>query len=128
MFSRTRPCYEEQVDDARLVAALQSRDEEAFRQLVELWTPVMRRVARAHVSTDASADEVVQEAWLGVVASVILVLALPFQLAGFFGGLFAQLMWIPMAVFEVVAAVWLIVRGAAAPAGAGALNSERYLR
>jgi hypothetical protein len=55
-------------------------------------------------------------AWLGVVASVILVLALPFQLAGFFGGLFAQLMWIPMAVFEVVAAGWLIIKGAASPA------------
>jgi hypothetical protein len=55
-------------------------------------------------------------AWLGVVASVILVLALPFQLAGFFSGLFAQLMWIPMAVFEVVAAGWLIIKGAAPPA------------
>jgi hypothetical protein len=55
-------------------------------------------------------------AWLGVVASVILVAALPFQLAGFFGGVFAQLMWIPMAVFEVVAAIWLIVKGAAPPA------------
>lgn len=53
---------------------------------------------------------------LGVAASVILVLALPFQLAGFFGGLFVQLMWIPMAVFEVVAAGWLIIRGAALPA------------
>jgi hypothetical protein len=52
-------------------------------------------------------------AWLGVVASVILVLALPFQLAGFFSGLFAQLIWIPMAVFEVVAAGWLIIKGAA---------------
>lgn len=55
-------------------------------------------------------------AWLGVVASVLLVAALPLQLAGFLGGLFVQLMWAPMAVFEVVAAVWLIVKGAAAPA------------
>jgi RNA polymerase sigma-70 factor (ECF subfamily) len=70
VFSKTQVCYEEQVDDARLVAALQSRDEEAFRQLVERWTPVMKRVARAHVSTDASADEVVQDAWLGVVAGI----------------------------------------------------------
>jgi hypothetical protein len=55
-------------------------------------------------------------AWLGVLASVILVAALPFQLAGFFGGVFAQLMWIPMAVFEVVLALWLIIKGAAPPA------------
>ena len=55
-------------------------------------------------------------AWLGVVASVILVAALPFQLAGFFSGVFFQLMWAPMAVFEVVAAIWLIVKGAAPPA------------
>jgi hypothetical protein len=39
--------------------------------------------------------------------------ALPFQLAGFFSGVFFQLMWIPMAVFEVVVAVWLIIKGAA---------------
>jgi hypothetical protein len=54
-------------------------------------------------------------AWLGVVASVILVVALPFQLAGFFSGVFFQLMWIPMAVFEVVVALWLIIKGAAPP-------------
>lgn len=58
------------MDDASLVAALQSHEEGAFRQLVERWTPIMRRVARAHVSTDASADEVVQDAWLGVVSGI----------------------------------------------------------
>lgn len=58
------------MDDALLVAALRSRDEEAFRRLVESWTPAMRRVARAHVSTDASADEVVQDAWLGVLRGI----------------------------------------------------------
>lgn len=31
---------------------------------------MMTRVARAHVSTDASADEVVQEAWLGVLRGI----------------------------------------------------------
>ena len=70
MFSRTQPCYEDPVDDASLVQALRSRDEEAFRQLVESWTPVMTRVARAHVSTDASAEEVVQDAWLGVLRGI----------------------------------------------------------
>lgn len=52
-------------------------------------------------------------AWLGVVGSVILVLALPLQLAGFFSGVVFQLMWIPVAVFELVVAPWLIVKGAA---------------
>ena len=55
-------------------------------------------------------------AWLGVVASVILVLTLPFQRAGFFSGVFFQLIWIPMAVFELVVAPWLIIKGAAPPA------------
>lgn len=53
-----------------MVSALRSRDEEAFRLLVEAWTPVMTRVARAHVSTDASAEEVVQETWLGVLRGI----------------------------------------------------------
>jgi hypothetical protein len=56
-------------------------------------------------------------AWLGVLGSVLLVLALPLQLAGFFSGRFFDLIWIPMAVFEIVLALWLIVKGAAAPAG-----------
>lgn len=56
-------------DDA-LVHALAARDEDTFSHLVELWSPVMRRVARAHVSTDASADEVVQDAWLAVLRGI----------------------------------------------------------
>src|SRR3954453_18602265 len=35
-------------------------------ELVEKLTPSMRRVARMFVSSDAVADEVVQEAWVGV--------------------------------------------------------------
>lgn len=70
MFNKTPRCYEWYVDDAAVVAALRSRDEDAFRQLVEAWTPLMTRVARAHVSTDASADEVVQDAWLGVLRGI----------------------------------------------------------
>jgi hypothetical protein len=54
-------------------------------------------------------------AWLGVAASVLLVALLPLNLAGFFGGLMAQLMWLPMAVFELVAGPWLIIKGVAAP-------------
>jgi RNA polymerase sigma-70 factor (ECF subfamily) len=58
------------MDETGVVAALRSRDEEAFRLLVELWTPLMTRVARTHVSTDASADEVVQDAWVGVLRGI----------------------------------------------------------
>lgn len=55
-------------------------------------------------------------AWLGVVASVLLVVVLPLQLAGFLGGTVAQLVWLPMLVFEVGLALWLLVKGVAPPA------------
>jgi len=58
--------------------------------------------------------------WLGVVASVLLVVGLPLQMAGFIEGLVTSLMWIPMAVFEVAFALWLLIKGVAAqPARAG---------
>jgi hypothetical protein len=50
-------------------------------------------------------------AWLGVIASAVLVVGLPLQLAGFFGGRFATLMWLPMLAFEVPLALWLLIRG-----------------
>jgi len=39
-------------------------------ELVERLTPSMRRVARMFVSSDAVADEAVQEAWLGVLQGI----------------------------------------------------------
>jgi RNA polymerase sigma-70 factor, ECF subfamily len=53
--------------DAALLAALRRRDPDTFAQVVDAWSPMMLRVARSHVSTDASAEEVVQDAWLGVI-------------------------------------------------------------
>jgi len=53
-------------DDLTVVERLRAGDEDAFLQLVTRLTPAMRRVARMYVSTDAVADEVVQETWLGV--------------------------------------------------------------
>jgi hypothetical protein len=47
---------------------------------------------------------------IGVVASVILVVGLPLQLAGMLGGAMAQLMWMPMLAFEVPGGVWLMVK------------------
>lgn len=58
------------MDEAAIVAALRARDESAFRVLVESWTPLMTHVARAHVSTDASAEEVVQDTWVGFLRGI----------------------------------------------------------
>jgi hypothetical protein len=53
-------------------------------------------------------------AWLGVLASLLLLIALPLDLAGLIKVSF--LMWMPMLVFEVTFALWLILKGVAAPA------------
>lgn len=53
-------------------------------------------------------------AWLGVLASVLLVVALPLQIADFLRRPLTYFMWIPMAVFEVVLALWLLIKGVAA--------------
>src|SRR5712692_11100796 len=55
-------------------------------------------------------------AWLGVVASVLLVVGLPLQLAGFLRGQVTSLMWLPMLAFEVPLALWLLIKGVAMPA------------
>jgi len=52
-------------------------------------------------------------AGLGVVASAVVALTLPLQLMEVLPGLVAQLIWLPVAVFELVLAVWLIGKGAA---------------
>ncbi|MGH2793771.1 MAG: RNA polymerase sigma factor [Actinomycetota bacterium] len=53
-------------DERALVAALRAGDEAAFMTLVERYGPSMLRVARTFVPSPAVAEEVVQEAWLGV--------------------------------------------------------------
>jgi hypothetical protein len=52
-------------------------------------------------------------AWLGVGASALLVVALPARLGGILAGPAVAYVWLPMLVFEVTFAVWLIVRGVA---------------
>lgn len=60
-------------------------------------------------------------AWLGVIASVLLVVILPLQLTGLFGGptdwsaSVTWLVWLPMLVYEVVLALWLLIKGVAMP-------------
>jgi len=56
-------------------------------------------------------------AWLGVFASGLLVVALPLELAGFFtGALTGYYQWLPALVFQVVLALWLLIKGVATPA------------
>lgn len=50
-------------------------------------------------------------AWLGVVASFLLVVALPLQLGGILHGSITQLIWIPMAAFEIPLGFWLLIKG-----------------
>jgi RNA polymerase sigma-70 factor (ECF subfamily) len=57
-------------DDAELVERLRRGDEEAFATLVERYGPSMLRVARLHVRDRAVAEEVVQEAWEGVLNGI----------------------------------------------------------
>ncbi len=54
-------------------------------------------------------------AWLGVLASILVVVLLPLQLVGTLGGPIAEVMWFPMLAFEVWLALWLIIKGAAMP-------------
>jgi len=54
-------------DDAALLARLRAGDEVAFRDLVACHHRSMRRLARTFVSSDAVADEVVQETWLAII-------------------------------------------------------------
>ena len=56
-------------------------------------------------------------AWLGVFASGLLVVLLPLQLAGFSTGpLTGYYQWLPALVFQVVLALWLLIKGVATPA------------
>jgi RNA polymerase sigma-70 factor (ECF subfamily) len=52
--------------DAALLERLRAGDEDAFMTLVDKYGPLMLRIALTHVRTRAVAEEVVQEAWLGV--------------------------------------------------------------
>jgi hypothetical protein len=51
-------------------------------------------------------------AWVGVLGSALLIVGLPLQLMRVLSGASAQLMWVPVAVFEVVVAVWFLIKGA----------------
>jgi RNA polymerase sigma-70 factor (ECF subfamily) len=56
--------------DAGLVAQLRAGDESAMSQLVDEWSPAMLRVARSFVDSSQSAEDVVQDAWLGMLSGL----------------------------------------------------------
>ena len=49
-----------------LLARLRAGDEAAFLRLVDRYGRAMHKIARAYVRDDATAEDVVQEAWLGM--------------------------------------------------------------
>ena len=58
------------LEERRLVDALRAGDESAFMQLVQEYSPGMLRVARMFVSSRAVAEDVVQDAWVGVLNGI----------------------------------------------------------
>jgi RNA polymerase sigma-70 factor (ECF subfamily) len=56
--------------DDRLVAALKRRDERAFVEVVRMYHGRLLRLALVHARTHAVAEEIVQDAWLGVVQGI----------------------------------------------------------
>ena len=57
-------------EETELLARLRAGDERAFETLVARHYPTMLAVARHYVKTRAVAEEVVQEAWLGVLNGI----------------------------------------------------------
>ncbi|MDQ3367378.1 MAG: sigma-70 family RNA polymerase sigma factor [Myxococcota bacterium] len=56
--------------ESELIAKLRARDEAAFVTLVDRYHDPLRRLARTFVSTEAAADEVVQDTWVAVLAGI----------------------------------------------------------
>lgn len=56
--------------EMRVIEAIRQGDEAAFARLVDQHHASLRRVARLYVSNRAVADEVVQDAWLGVIQAI----------------------------------------------------------
>jgi RNA polymerase sigma-70 factor (ECF subfamily) len=56
--------------EADLIALLRAGDEAAIAQLVDQWSPSMFRVARSFVDSPQSAEDVVQDAWLGMLSGL----------------------------------------------------------
>ena len=66
MPSATRQIAIDAMDDATIVAHLLDRDAAVFEALVDRHYRGLYRVARSFFTTDASAEEAVQDAWTGL--------------------------------------------------------------
>jgi RNA polymerase sigma-70 factor (ECF subfamily) len=58
------------VSDEETLAALRAGDEGTFRDLFARSYPMMKRVARSYVASDAVAEEIVQETWMAIVTGI----------------------------------------------------------
>jgi Domain of unknown function (DUF4386) len=58
--------------------------------------------------------------WLGVAASLLVLVLLPMDFVGLAGSPLTDFMWLPMLVFELTLAIRFIVKGAPAPGGSTA--------
>ncbi|MCO4769501.1 MAG: RNA polymerase sigma factor [Deltaproteobacteria bacterium] len=56
--------------DHEILPRLKAGDEGAFVELLDAWSPSLRRLARNFVKTEALAEEVVQETWMGVIKGI----------------------------------------------------------
>lgn len=50
-------------------------------------------------------------AWLGVIASILLVAGVPLQLAAFIKGSVTGYLWLPMIAFQILIGLWLLIKG-----------------
>src|SRR5258705_2583982 len=56
-------------------------------------------------------------AWLGLIASILLVIGLPLRLGGLLSSSQAGFLWLPMAAFEIPLALWFLFKGVQPPRG-----------
>jgi RNA polymerase sigma-70 factor (ECF subfamily) len=57
-------------DDRRVIDALRARDEATFATLVDRYSASLVRLARVYVHDQSTAEEVVQDAWIGLLESL----------------------------------------------------------
>jgi hypothetical protein len=91
----------------------------AFMLHLEDWTPIVAAILFAWGSTVfcwlfiRGRIVPLPLAWLGLLASILLVVSLPLQLIEV--GPATQLIWVPMAAFEIPLGIWLLVKGGTLP-------------
>lgn len=62
----SQPAGADRSADIALRDRLRAGDEAAFAEIVDRWSPAMLRIARSHLGDAHAAEDVVQDAWLGM--------------------------------------------------------------